>query len=455
MNENNKQIYTVSQLNTLIQTVMLNNLPSRVNISGEITNWRAHSSGHRYFILKDKGSQIPCVMWKSSLDKTKFNPDNGMEVIANGHIDLYVPHGKYQMYVDSIRPQGTGSLQLAFEQMVKKLQTEGLFEDKHKKPIPPYPMRIGLVTSESGAAIQDISDSIWHRWPPTRLILFPVSVQGAEAAGQIVAGIKYLNKNNHILKLDTIITGRGGGSMEDLWAFNEEIVARAIFESKIPIISAVGHEIDTTIADLVADARASTPTKAGIIAVPDISDVTERLIAKENRLNRTLSARLENSNLRLQRIQASAVFKNPDYAIQRDSQKLDIINDELDSSIHKKITKTSELLNSFTTKIQKAKPENIILRNFMRVERLENSLKNQINLIINKQNINLSSHESTLKGLNPRSVLSRGYSITRDSDTGHIISPENIPTQGNSIITEIKGKIFLESEVKKTNNTQP
>jgi len=269
------RIYTVSQINSLIKVALEEKLPPRLIVRGEISDWKVHSSGHCYFSLKDQGGVLPCVMWASKFKNVKFSPEDGMAVLATGHIDVYTVGGKYQLYVDKLEPEGVGALQLAFEQMVRKLQGEGLFDDAYKQPLPEYPMRIGILTSESGAAVHDIRESIHTRWPCAKLFLYPVPVQGEGAAQEIAAAIRDVNKRNKKLKLDILIVGRGGGSLEDLWAFNEEILARAIFDSAIPIISAVGHEVDVTVADFVADARASTPTKAGVVAVPDMRNESE------------------------------------------------------------------------------------------------------------------------------------------------------------------------------------
>ena len=250
-------------------------------------------------------------MWRSSLAKVKFKPANGLAVLVSGNIDLYVPQGRYKLIVEEMMPAGMGALQLAFEQMVRKLEAEGLFSDAHKKPLPKYPQRIGILTSESGAAVQDIADSIQNRWPCTRLFLYPVPVQGPGAAEAIAAAIRDVNRRNDKLKLDLLIVGRGGGSLEDLWAFNEEVLARAIFASRIPIISAVGHEVDVTVADLVADARASTPTKAGVVAVPDMEDVLSDLAHQEKRLTGSVRAGMTCRCEYLQTILASAVFRTP------------------------------------------------------------------------------------------------------------------------------------------------
>ena len=314
--------YTVSEVTTLVKVAIEGGVPSRFTVLGEISGWKHYGSGHCYFSLKDEGSILPCVMWKSKFSKTKFAPENGMSVLATGNVDLYEPQGKYQFYVDRLVPGGVGQLQVAFEEMVKRLRAEGLFEDEHKKAIPAYPMRIGIVTSESGAAVMDIADSIYNRWPCAKLLLYPVRVQGDGAADEIATAIRKLNRDNSELRLDVLIVGRGGGSLEDLWAFNEEVVARAIFKSEIPVISAVGHEVDISIADLVADARASTPTKAGMIAVPDMGEVLDRIGEAENRLRMRAAGKVELCGQGLETVLASSAFKNPYLIVKKWSRKV-------------------------------------------------------------------------------------------------------------------------------------
>ena len=252
-----------------------------------------------------------------------------MAVFASGFIDVYEPQGKYQLYVEKLEPAGVGALQLAFEQMVKRLAAEGLFDEAHKKALPPYPQRIGILTSESGAAIGDIVHSITTRWPCVKLVLYPVPVQGEGAAEQIAEAIRDVNRRNRELKFDLLIVGRGGGSLEDLWAFNEEVLARAIYNSKIPIISAVGHEYDTTIADLVADKRAATPTKAGVVAVPDVKEVLEQLNYFENRIVSETKWKIQSYGEELRNILASSVFKRPKLLVQNTQQQVDELGSRL------------------------------------------------------------------------------------------------------------------------------
>ena len=420
------KIYTVSQVNSLIKGILDNNLPRRLTITGEITDWRLHHSGHCYFSLKDENSTLPCVMWKSKFGAVKFQPENGLAVLATGSIDVYVPHGRYQFIIDKLIPAGVGALQLAFEQMVKKLQAEGLFDEAHKKAIPRYPERIGILTSESGAAIEDIKDSIWNRWPCVKLFLYPVPVQGEGAAEEIADSLRDINKRNEKLKLDVLIVGRGGGSLEDLWAFNEEVLARAIFDSKIPVISAVGHEIDTTVADLVADKRASTPTKAGVVAVPDMQEVLSDLANKESSLNNNIVLCL---NYR--------------------QQQLDEIAGNIVDAVKQFLTERRERLYRSYEQIVKIEPHRLLGRMTVDLNNLNNRVSTAIQTIINKCKMQLTAQSNLLTGLNPKSVLRRGYSITTNKKTGRVIRKLEDVQIADYIITELAEEKLIESKVTK------
>jgi len=424
--QNRTKIYTVSQVNALIKQILENNLPSRLTITGEITNWTIARSGHAYFYLKDENALLPSVCWRSSLCKIKFEPANGLAVIAKGHIEVYSPHGKYQFYADSMQPAGIGALQLAFEQMVKRLQTQGLFDDAHKKPLPQYPQRIGILTSESGAAVHDIQDSIHNRWPPAELFLYPVPVQGEGAAEQIATAIRDVNRRNKQLRLDVLIVGRGGGSLEDLWAFNEEVLARAIFDSNIPIISAVGHEIDTTIADLVADARASTPTKAGVVAVPDMREVLENI---EN-LNKRLTSQL------------SFVL----YSAEQQSDELCI---RLQSSVKHLLADTRNRLYAIAEQIRKIEPHRLLAKKTVDLNNLHNQAKAALKAIINNSKMQLTAQTNRLAALNPKSILQRGYSITINKKTGLLVKRLKDVQIGELLNTELADENFIESKVTK------
>jgi exodeoxyribonuclease VII large subunit len=441
------RIYTVSQINSLIKAVLENNLPGRLTITGEITDWKLHYSGHCYFSLKDEGSQLPCVMWKSRFGKVKFGPENGLAVLATGHVDVYPPQGKYQFYVERMQPAGVGALQLAFEQMVKRLEAEGLFEEAHKKPLPAYPQRIGIVTSESGAAVHDITDSIHNRWPCARLFLYPVAVQGEGAAQEIAGALRDINSRNQQLKLDLLIVGRGGGSLEDLWAFNEEVLVRAIFDSKIPVISAVGHEVDTTIADLVADARASTPTKAGITAVPDMQEVLAQLAAAESRLQNQAKASLRLAQQNLETIWASAVFRNPLLVVRNGQQQIDELQSQLTDSAKGLLARAQTALHAAYEQIAKIEPHRLLGKIMVDLTNLHNRTSTAMSRTINKCRVQLTAQENRLAGLNPKSVLQRGYSITTSKATGLLVKkPEDIRI-GDLLETELADENLIESKV--------
>ena len=286
----NIQPITVSELNAHIKGLLDSDLLlGSLAVRGELSNYKVYSSGHHYFTLKDAESSLKCVMFRSSASRIRFRPENGMGVTAVGSVSVYPRDGVYQLYCSELIPTGMGDLYLAFEQLKVRLSKEGLFDPSHKKPLPAYPKRIAVITSGSGAAVRDIIRVLGHRWPDTEVVILPVRVQGVEAPPEIVGAIRYANRYR---VGDLIITGRGGGSMEDLWAFNDERVARAIYDSEIPVISAVGHEPDVTIADFVADLRAATPSNAAELAVPDQADVRETLNGYRSRFEHALRRQL-------------------------------------------------------------------------------------------------------------------------------------------------------------------
>lgn len=446
------KIYSVTRITTLIKVALEQTLPGRLIVSGEVSDWKIHHSGHCYFSLKDEDSILPCVMWKGKFSKVKFEPENGMAVLATGHVDVYSPQGKYQFYAEKLEPAGVGALQLAFEQMVKRLEAQGLFDDSHKKSLPRFPQHIGILTSPTGAAIEDIRDSIHNRWPCVKLFLYPVPVQGEGAAKKIAAVLRDINRRNNELKIDLLIVGRGGGSMEDLWAFNEEVLARAIFDSAIPVISAVGHEIDTTIADLVADARASTPTKAGITAVPDLNEVLANLQNVETRLNTNIRARLDSARQNVETLLASAVFRNPLLTINNASQKLDELDTRLGDSLKISLSRAREMLHKTFEMITKIEPHRILSQHRLKLNELKNKAELAVREIANRLKLQLAAQQNSLRTLNPKSVLHRGYSITINKRSGKIIAVVNDVQIGDIMITELADKNFIESQVKITQN---
>lgn len=322
-----RKTVTVSQLNGYMKQLVENDRILRhILVEGEISNFKAHSSGHMYFALKDDKASVRAVMFRSSAGKLKFRPENGQQVVVRGHISVYERDGQYQLYAESMETAGMGDLYLAFEQMKAKLEKEGLFDPAYKKPLPLLSLRIGVVTSPTGAVWHDIQNVATARFPSVTLILYPSAVQGDEAIPQVVAGIEYFNRCRDI---DLLIVGRGGGSIEDLWAFNTEPVARAIFHSHLPIISAVGHETDYTIADMVADRRAATPSQAAEFAVPALSDLETRLSYLATNMRQKLHLYLSNGRGRVNQLKGSYIFQQPQKILQGQIQTADMLSQRM------------------------------------------------------------------------------------------------------------------------------
>lgn len=362
----------------------------RVYLKGEISNLKIHSTGHLYLSLKDEYSKINAIMFSTSAKKMLFTPTDGMKVLVTGRISVYESTGNYQIYIDEMLEDGVGNLYIAFEQLKEKLKKEGLFDKEHKKAIPKIPNRIGIVTAPTGAAIKDILSTIKRRYPKCETILFPSLVQGENAAFDIARNITLANSYN----IDVLIVGRGGGSIEDLWPFNEEIVARAIYDSKIPVVSAVGHEIDYTIADYVADLRAPTPTGAAEMVVPNISDIINHLEQLKIRLNESIYKEINYNKLYLDSIKNSFVIKNPLIMYDNKKQKLDIILDKINSLVIRKI-------DNYKLKVQ-------YLRN--------NYILVNPSYLYKEKIVKLENIIEKIELLNPLSILKRGYTVTYKND---------------------------------------
>lgn len=365
-----RHIYTVSSLTHEIKTLLETSFP-RLWVEGEISNYKAHSSGHIYFTLKDENAQIRCAMWRFKAGELLFRLEDGLKVIVEADIQVYEKNGTYQLIVQQLQPAGIGALQLAFEQLKQRLRAEGLFDETHKKPLPEFPERIGVITSPTGAAIRDIISVIHRRFPAIQIILYPVRVQGEGAAEEIVQAIKDFNEFKAV---DVLIVGRGGGSLEDLWAFNEEKVARAIYDSHIPIVSAVGHEIDFSISDFVADRRAATPTAAAEMVVPDQKELMGMLAHYYEKITQTIQQLITNYRNELFSLKRSYAFRRPEDLIFQKTQRLDEI--------------------------------------FRHITMVTNHL-----LALHQQN--LFYLQQQLRHLNPLEILQRGYSICYKD--GHVI----------------------------------
>lgn len=384
----------------------------RVYLVGEISNFRLRTNSHQYFSLKDENAKISAIMFKSTFAKVKFQPEEGMRVIVSGRISLYPGNGSYQIYVDSMQPDGVGALYQAYEQLKIKLSQEGLFEAP-KLPIPKYPRKIAIVTSPSGAVIRDIITTVSRRYPIVQLVLFPALVQGNEAANSIAAQIKMINTLDDF---DTIIIGRGGGSIEDLWPFNEEVVARAIFASKLPVISSVGHETDTTIADLVADMRAATPTAAAELATPVLTDILEEL--QKLQLQTIVAFRniLKMRSQQVQHLQQSYIFQEPQRLYEGYVQNVDILTEKLISLEKQQITTAEGSFKTLNSRLLANTPASRIKMAKQNVEHLRQMTNNNITNRFSKYANDLNSLIGSLDTLSPLKIMSRGYTyVTRDT----------------------------------------
>lgn len=378
-------IYTVSQVNQYIKALLDRDRElTALYVRGEISNYKAYPSGHHYFSLKDGEGAIRCVMFKREAMSLRFRPENGMKVIAFGRVAVFPRDGQYQLYCTSLTPEGVGDLHLAFEQLKQKLYAEGLFDPAHKKPIPRFPKRIALITSAAGAAVRDMLRILGARWPMAEVFLLPVRVQGTEAPGELCAAIAWANRHQ---VADLIITGRGGGSMEDLWAFNDENVARTIYHSAIPVISAVGHEPDVTIADFVADLRAATPSNAAELAVPDQNEVAVWLRQMEGRLAQAMGRKLERARKDLDRAARCRALQDPMNYVDDKRMVLDYQREKLAAGL---------------------------------------------NAALNRERQRFGQLASKLDALSPLKVLGRGYAIPRKGDGGVVRSVSDV-TPGDQL----------------------
>ena len=351
---------SVSQITGHIQQTLEKDFAS-VWVKGEISNLTRHSSGHWYFSLKDSGAQLGSVMFRRQNESVRFEPAHGMEITAHGRITVYPPQGRYQLVVDQMLPAGQGDLHLAFENLKKKLQAEGLFDPSLKQNLPKYPSKIGIVTSPTGAAIRDMINILSRRFPLAEIILMPVKVQGDGAAAEIANAIEIFNSLD---ECQVLLVGRGGGSLEDLWAFNEEIVARAIAASSIPIVSAVGHETDTTISDFVADHRAPTPSAAAELVVPDQIELAKWFSQVEQSLQTNIRSRIDKYGMRLISISKSYALKRPELMIEQSVQKLDHLEDRSLRSTQDKISRLTARLDNLAVSIETLNPLSILKKGY-------------------------------------------------------------------------------------------
>ena len=400
------KVYSVGEITRIIKSILEDSLPSAW-VEGEISDYTRHRSGHHYFTIKDSDSVLSCVMWKGRAASLSFTPQPGMKIKVQGRITVFEKGGRYQFEVWEIQLSGEGELMAAFERLKKKLAEEGLFDSEHKKPIPRFPAKIGLVTSDTGAAIRDLVTVARRRNPAVELLLIPARVQGDGAAEEIVTAIEKFNRYGEV---DLLIIGRGGGSLEDLWPFNEEIVARTVFASELPIISAVGHEVDYSISDLVADLRAPTPSAAAELAVPDASEILRNLEYTRTRMKTVLTNRIAGLREKIDWAKRSRAFSRPMEIFREHSQHVDESR-----------------------------------------RRLENAVRS----VVDNNSHRLKTVQSSLRALNPIGVLERGYSITRKLPEETVVSDAAMLVRGDKIaITFAKGGVQSKIEKVEENRLQ-
>lgn len=388
------KILSISQLNEYIRSKMDSDpFLTSITVRGEISNYKLYPSGHHYFTLKDENAALRCVMFKGNAFRLRFKPENGMKIIAFGKISVFPRDGAYQLYCNSLTVDGIGDLHIAFEQLKKKLEAQGLFDQSHKKPIPEYPSVIGIITSEAGAAVHDMIRILRKRFPLSKVRLIPVRVQGVEAPGEIASAIYYAN---HYKLADVLIVGRGGGSIEDLWAFNEEIVAKAIYDSAIPVISAVGHEPDVTISDFVADLRAATPSNAAELAVPDQDTLRQTLDSMAESLISSLNRQIHSGRIQLNAMAAGSALRSPYAYIDNKRNSLELYKNKLLSGFHNAINRNQQKYLMYTAKLDALSPLKVLSRGYAVAKTAAGNVISSVNQVSNNDSITITFRDGTL-----------------------------------------------------------
>ena len=389
-----QEVISITQLNEYIQRKLdSDGLLNNVAVRGEISNYKMYPSGHHYFTLKDEASSLKCVMFKGNAMRLRFRPENGMKVIAMGKVSVFPRDGAYQLYCTAMAMDGVGDLYAAFEQLKKKLAAQGLFDPAHKKPLPKYPGTIGIITSSAGAAVHDMLRILNKRYPLSKVRLLPVRVQGAEAPGEIAAAIGYAN---HFQLADLLIVGRGGGSMEDLWAFNDERVAQAIFHSKIPVISAVGHEPDVTISDYVADVRAATPSNAAEIAVLDQDALRQTLDSMNTAMAVALNRQLKSARQHLDMLSGSPALRSPTGYIEQRQKSLELLTGRLVSAQTSQISRKHQQYIALTAKLDAMSPLKVLTRGYAMAQTPDGEVLKSVHQVERGERITVSLQDGSL-----------------------------------------------------------
>ncbi|MGG3470919.1 exodeoxyribonuclease VII large subunit [Neobacillus pocheonensis] len=414
-----------------------------IHVRGEISNFKQHSSGHMYFTLKDEKARILAVMFSSHSRLMKFSPENGMKVIIKGDITVYEPSGQYQIYIKAMQPDGIGELFLAYEQLKQRLEAEGLFAQEAKKSLPLFPKTVGIITSPTGAAIRDVITTIKRRYPIVKILVLPALVQGDNAAPSIA---KAIEKANNMNEIDVLIVGRGGGSIEELWAFNEELVARAIHQSRIPIISAVGHETDFTIADFVADLRAPTPTGAAELAVPHIEELMERVLQRQTRLLRAMQEKYRFEKERLSRVQKSYAFRYPHRLYEQKLEQVDKLTEML---VRGSSRVTSNKMGQFELlfkRLQRNHPSEALVEANKRLDRIQKEMNRAMLKVLSKKQNDFDRVISTLRALSPLKIMERGYSLAYSQDNHLVKSIQQVKVNEQVQIQLTDGSLYCKVE---------
>lgn len=412
----------------------------RVWVIGEISNFRPRPNGHQYFSLKDERARINAVMYKGAFNKVPFKVEEGMKVLAVGRITLYEPSGQYQLTIDSMEPDGVGALYQALEQLKQKFQAAGLF-DLPKKAIPVFPKKIAVITSPTGAVIRDILTTIQRRFPIVEVTVFPTRVQGKEATAEIVAAF---NKVENVAEeFDTVILARGGGSIEDLWCFNEEAVAQAILACSLPVISSIGHETDTTLADLVADIRAATPTAAAEIAVPVLTDLLERIVILKQRMNYAMKQKLTVARKQFERSNESYVLKQPERLYQAYIQQLDLSVQRLEAQQHRYFEQLTYRLNYLMQRLNSQHPNQQLKHWQQIVNNLDNQLKQQFKQVMQQKQQNLKHQAHLLDAYSPLKSMSRGYALI-EHEQQHVTTIDQLSIGDEMKVQFVDGQVVAE-----------
>ncbi|MCA0754510.1 exodeoxyribonuclease VII large subunit [Paenibacillus sp. N4] len=432
---NQPRIFSIKELNRYIRMKLeSDSLLGDIWLRGEISNFTHHSSGHMYFTLKDKDSRVKSIMFASHNQRLPFIPKEGTKVLARGNVSVYERDGNYQFYVTAMQPDGIGSLYLAFEQLKSKLDAEGLFDAARKRPIPAHPRAVGVITSPTGAAVRDILITLQRRFPSIPVYIYPVLVQGTQAAPSIVKAIEAMNRFG---ETDVLIVGRGGGSLEELWAFNEEAVARSIAASVIPIISAVGHETDFTIADFAADLRAATPTAAAELAVPHLSELRSRLERQLQRLHQGMRYKLQEDREKLQRLQRSPFFLYPRKYLLEQAERLDRLTDKLEQRTRLTAERGHTRLARLRTALASHHPGERAAYAAKRREGLSKQLEHAMASLLKERKLALHGTIRQLDALSPLKVMSRGYGLVYDENEDRLIKSVAGVEPGNIVKVKV------------------